>query len=416
MKRVAPSEVLKEEIQQELIEGNSEGQMPLYWLAKAAVRLILQVGLENEVTEFLGRSRYARGTRLRAGLRNGYEPRMVASTVGKLELKVPQVRNSEQPFASGLRGRLHQGASELRDLAAGLYTRGLSTRDIEDVFRDTLGERFLSKSAVSRSVEVLRGQFAAWRARDLSELNLVYLFLDGQYHAVRQGTGEKEGILCAYGILESGKVALLHLGLGCRENYDAWLSMLHDMTARGLKMPVLIVIDGNPGLRRAVREVFPGIAVQRCQVHKMRNILCKVPRLMQAELKRLVQQVFLAPNHAAALKRGRALIARFGKRYGEAMKCLEKDLEECIVYLRFPEQHHKRIRTTNLIERTFGESRRRTKVIPRFPTEESCLTLLYATLVNASRTWRGVVMTPKILRALDLLRANKEEKKLAAIA
>jgi putative transposase len=113
--------------------------------------------------------------------------------------------------------------------------------------------------------------------------------------------------------------------------------------------------------------------------------------------------VFLAPSYAKGLERGRALIARFRARYPSAMECLEKDLEECLTYLLFPKEHQKRIRTTNLLERTFEESRRRTKVIPRFPGERSCLTLMYATLITASRTWRGIVITPKILHALDKL-------------
>jgi len=112
----------------------------------------------------------------------------------------------------------------------------------------------------------------------------------------------------------------------------------------------------------------------------------------------LVQQVFLAPTYAAALKRGRDLIAKFKDRYPAAMECLERDLEECVSYLRFPEAHHRRIRTTNRLERLNGEGRRRTKVIPRFPTERSCLTLLYASLVAASKLWRGIPMTAATLR------------------
>jgi transposase-like protein len=117
--------------------------------------------------------------------------------------------------------------------------------------------------------------------------------------------------------------------------------------------------------------------------------------------------VFLAPDYATALRRGRALIARFRARYPSAMECLEKDLEECLTYLRFPAEHRKRIRTTNLLERTFEEGRRRTKVIPRFPTERSCLMLIFATLITASAKWRGIRMTSKILRALDALRTER---------
>lgn len=164
-------------------------------------------------------------------------------------------------------------------------------------------------------------------------------------------------------------------------------------------------MDGAPGLVKAVKRVWPHTYRQRCHVHKMRNIVAKLPRLMQATMKKLVQQVLLAPTYAAALKRGRDLIAKFKDRYPAAMECLERDLEECVTYLRFPEAHHLRIRTTNRLERLNGEARRRTKVIPRFPTERSCLSLLYASLIAASKHWRGVPMTAASLRQLQQLRA-----------
>lgn len=119
-------------------------------------------------------------------------------------------------------------------------------------------------------------------------------------------------------------------------------------------------------------------------------------------------QVFLAPSYDVALKRGRALIARFRDRYPSAMECLERDLEECITCLRFPAAHHRRIRTTNRIERLTGEGRRRTKVIPRFPTERACLTLLFASLTTASKHWRGIPMTQAILRHLQNLRTETD--------
>jgi transposase-like protein len=266
---------------------------------------------------------------------------------------------------------------------------------VEGLYAEVFGGRF-SKSAVSRATAKLQAEFDAWRTRDLTDLQVVYLFLDGQFHAVRSGTAEKEGILAAYALLEDGRAVLLHLGLGPRENTDAWVAFLHDLTARRLGEPLLLILDGNPGLAKAVRQVFPGVRRQRCQVHKMRNILAKLPRLAQRELKPLLQQVFLAPVRG---------------RYPSAMECLERDLDECVTYLLFPGEHRKRIRTTNLLERTFGESRRRTKVIPRFPGERACLTLLFATLITASARWRGVRMTPKILRALDALRSDEARQK-----
>jgi transposase-like protein len=144
-------------------------------------------------------------------------------------------------------------------------------------------------------------------------------------------------LLSAYALLEDGIPVPLHLDVGQRESYDAWLSFLQDLVARGVRDPLLVIMDGAPGLVKAVRRVWPHAYRQRCQVHKMRNIWAKLPRLMQATMKKLVQQVFLAPTYAKARQRGRDLIAKFKDRYPAAMDCLERDLEECITYLRFPE-------------------------------------------------------------------------------
>jgi transposase-like protein len=157
-------------------------------------------------------------------------------------------------------------------------------------------------------------------------LKVVYLFLDAVYLALRQRTKEREGILCAYGILENGKKVLLHLALGGRESYDSWLTFLDDMTGRGLNEPLLVVLDKNKALCRAVRETFPHAFKQPCLAHKMRNILCKLPKKAQKEIKPLVRQVFYAASLEAGLKRGRELIARFKGNYTSAMECLEEDL------------------------------------------------------------------------------------------
>jgi transposase-like protein len=365
---------------------------------------MLQVSIEEEASEFLGRGHYRRGQRLRVGWRNGYEAKGVQTESGLLELAVPQLRATEERFRPKLVERLGHRSVDLEGLVRGMYVRGLSTQDVEDLYGEHFEPSRLSKSTVSRITQKLNGDFEAWRQRDLSDLNVLYLFLDGQYHAARQGTDEKEGVLSAYAILEDGRPVLLHLDLGPRESYDAWLSFLQDMVARGLKDPLLVILDGASGLHKAVKRMWPRAFRQRCQVHKMRNLLAKLPRVMQGQMKRLIQQVFLASSHAQALKRGRALIAQFRDRYPAAMECLERDLEECVTYLRFPSAHHVRIRTTNRLERLNGEGRRRTKVIPRFPSERSCLALLFASLVTASKLWRGVKMTPAAIKQLQLLR------------
>jgi transposase-like protein len=400
---------LKAEIESTLQGGEPSvgaGEPPMVGFVGRLARYMLQVAIEAEATAFLGREHYRRGARQRAGWRNGYEPKHVQTEAGLLELAMPQVRGTEEPFQPRVAERLQTRTADLESLVRGMYVRGLSTQDVSALFADTFGGSRLSKSTVSRVTQQLNQDFDTWRRRDLSDLPIVYLFLDGQYHAARQGTDEKEGVLSAYALLEDGRPVLLHLDLGPRESYDAWLSFLQDLVARGLRDPLLVVMDGAPGLVKAIKRVWPRAYRQRCLAHKMRNIIAKLPRLMQAKMKDLVTQVLQAPSYTAALKRGRDLIAKFKDRYPAAMECLERDLEECVIYLRFPEAHHRRIRTTNRLERLNGESRRRTKVIPRFPTERSCLTLLYASLMAASKLWRGIPMTAAMLRQLAQLRAE----------
>ncbi|HSB77588.1 MAG TPA: IS256 family transposase [Candidatus Methylomirabilis sp.] len=402
MKRVPPSTQMQEAFRQELTAGFTGH--PLRQFVRRAAELLLQVGLEDVVTRVLGRGHYERADGESTGYRNGYGHHALKTEAGVLHLRPPKVRDTATPVSVTLPDALQRMTPELGALVRRGYVRGLSTRDVEGLYAEVFGGT-VSKSTASRATQALQAEFDAWRTRDLSDLKVLYLFLDGQCQAARAESTAKEGILAAYTLCEDGTMVLLHLGLGPRESTDAWVAFLHDLTARNLGTPLLVIGDGNPGLWRAVKQVFPGVRRQRCQVHKLRNILAKLPKLAATQLKPLLQQVFLAPTYAKGRERGRALIARFRHRYASAMECLEKDLDECLTYLLFPPEHQKRLRTTNLLERTFGESRRRTKVIPRFPTERSCLALMYATLITASRTWRGIPVTAKILRALDKLRA-----------
>jgi putative transposase len=402
MKRVPPSTQMQEALRQNLTAGFAGH--PIRQFVRRAAELLLQVGLEDAVTSVLGRGHYERADGEVTGYRNGYSHHTLKTEAGALHLRPPKVRDTVMPVSITLPDELQRMTPELGALIRRGYVRGLSTRDVEGLYAEVFGAS-VSKSTASRATQALQAEFDVWRSRDLGDLKVLYLFLDGQFHAVRGASDVKEGILAAYALCEDGTVVLLHLGLGPRESTDAWVAFLHDLTARNLGTPLLVVTDGNPGLTRAVKQVFPGVRRQRCQVHKLRNILAKLPKLAAMQLKPLLQQVFLASDHVTGLRRGRALIARFRSRYPAAMECLEKDLDECLTYLLFPKEHQKRLRTTNLLERTFEESRRRTKVVPRFPGERSCLTLVYATLITASRTWRGIPMTVKILRALDKLRA-----------
>lgn len=384
------------------------GLSSLSEMVTQGAQLMLQKGLEIEVTEFLGRGYHSKGKRRIGGYRNGYEPAEINTLEGQIRVEVPQLRDCEEKFISQLLSIIRSRTEVLERVIPRLYVKGMSDRDIEDVLRRELKLKKVSRSVISKLSSVLQDEYDQWRERDLSSLGTLYLFVDGIYLPLRQGSEEKEAVLVAYGITEAGTKTLLHLALGVKESYDSCQSFIHDMQQRGLGKPLLVVSDDSPGLRKAIRECFPESLFQLCQVHKMRNILCKLPHDMRKEMKRLIRRVFEAKNYAEGMKLGKELVQQFQGRFPSAMECLEKALPLVLTCLKFPRAHRKRISSTNLLERLFGEGRRRTKVIPRFPTEKSCLTLFYATLIDSSRRWYGVKMTVEIMEALTELRQTAQ--------
>ena len=239
---------------------------------------------------------------------------------------------------------------------------------------------------------------------------LEYLFLDGSHFRMHDGA-RAEPVLAAWGITTEGRPVLVGLDAGASESTDAWKGFLDSLVARGLGAPLLVISDGAPGLIGAVELTFPNSLRQRCAIHRCRNILAKVPVEHQAEVKSVYWAIFDPTGEppgekSIAVARARAadFSATFGKRFPAAVACLNDDLASLFAYLRFPVEHHKRIRHSNFIERTFGETRRRVKVIGRLPGERSCLGLVWAVLDRASRGWRGVTMTPATVRQLQELR------------
>ena len=233
-----------------------------------------------------------------------------------------------------------------------------------------------------------------------------YLFLDAVYESLRKQGGGKEGLLCAWAICADGRKVMLHLALGNKESYENWLEFLRNMVKRGLRTPVLGTTDGAPGLIRAFEEVFPKSLRQRCLSHKTRNVLDKIPDSARAEVKGMVQAAYYAPNQEVARMMAAKVLETYQDPYPSAMKSFQDDFEACIAHLCCPAVHHKRIRTTNLLERSFLEGRRRTKVIPRFFTEKSCLKLVFATLWRASQRWHGVRMSEIERQQLRRLRGK----------
>jgi transposase-like protein len=374
-------------------------------LIKKSVKKVIQEILEAEVKDYLGRDYYQRQGGKARGYRNGYENRNLKMSEGKIGLEVPQLRDTQSSFSSAFLEEVGLLSPQLERLALEMYVRGLSTRDVEESFKDKEGRLLLSKSAVSEITESLAEEYERFTNRDLSNFDVVYLFLDGVYESLRAEAGFKEAILCGWAILSSGQKVMLHLALGNKESYESWRDFLRNMISRGLRVPLFVNSDGAPGLIRAIEECLPESRRGRCIVHKLRNIASKLPESAVEAVMPKVKNVYYQTDREVAMLCATKLVEEYASVYPAAIKCFQDDLEACLAHLEFPAGHHKHIRSTNLLERAFEEEKRRTKVIPRFLNEKSCLKLVFGVLIRASEKWRRVKMTAYDLALLKNIRA-----------
>jgi transposase-like protein len=418
--RVSPTEKIRAEIDA-LFGGERELGEVIEDAARLGARLIIQTALEAEVDAFLGRARCQRSAAVedaRPGMRNGYSAATVRTTAGPVTVARPKLRGTTGVFASKLFGSTVTRSNALESLVIAGFVRGLSVRDVENTLADALGaEAALSKSTVSRVCQAIGEQFEAWRTRPLDGVVLDYLFLDASMFKMHPGA-RPEPVLAAWGIDTGGKPVFVALAPGGSESTDAWGDFLDELAGRGLRPPLLVISDGAAGLINAAESVLARSLRQRCLIHRCRNLLAKVPAQAQEEIRSAYWAIFdTAELTAAGLQPGQRLVTavqaridafaeKYARLYPAAVRCLLSDCEQLTSYLRFPLEHHKRIRHSNFIERTFGETRRRVKVIGRLPGEASCLNLVWAVLDRASRGWRGLTTTSQGTRQLQDLRRS----------
>ena len=386
---VPPWAEIEARIEQMLSVGVGENpRETLSELARLGARMIIQRAVEEEFDAWLGRARYERRAAEQgeerseeSGMRNGFRPRKLQTAEGELEIQIPQVRQAAETFASKLFPRTPKliRTEPLKALVIGAFVRGLSMRDVESLCEEAgLGK--LSKATASRMCEELKERFERFRRRDLYEIRLVALFLDATFIAVRHD-GPKEGVQVAWGFTEDGERVLLAVSLGMRESFEDWQAFGRDLISRGLGAPMLIVADGAPGLIKAIEQCWPASDRQRCCVHRARNLYAKVPDRERERVKHAYWQALdEAISEADAKRRLQALVDELDKHGFTAARCLSDDLDALVVHLRYPVRHRRRWRSTNLLKRSLGEVKRRTKVMGRFPGETSCLTLVWAVL------------------------------------
>jgi transposase-like protein len=413
MERLSAPERTREELRA-LMNGELGTAAGRSDLVRLALRLIVEEALEGEVADALGRERYARGDGARAGYRNGYRTGKVKTAEGAVEYSTPQVRETPEPFVSGVRAALSGRTQELERLAVELYARGLSTRDIEDAFSDETGKRLLSRAAVSEITERLWAEYEAFSKRDLSEHAIVYLFVDGVAERLHPGQ-RREAVLAAWGVGADGRKVLLALMAGSKEDVETVRAFFQDLRARGLGDPLLVASDGAPGIIRAIEECFPRSARQRCLAHRMRNLAVKVPIDLWPEFKARAAACYQAPSRAIARALASGVRADYATLAPSALACFEDDFEACVAHLRLPVTHRRFTRTTNLLERLFVEERRRLKIIPNGFGEKPVLKLMFGALIRAAERWRGLRFTEFELRQLAALRTELDQEYQASI-
>ena len=355
----------------------------------------------------LHRGRYERRSEEEpGGWRNGYEDARLKTAEGEVAIRVPQVRGASGPYRSKLMEFLEGHSDVLDRLVTEMYARGLSTRDVEDAFKDATGTLLISRSALSEITDQLWEDYQAFCSRDLSGIEVQYMFADAIFESLRR-YGAKEGVLAAWCVTTDGRKVLLHLAVGNKESEGCWMEFFRHMTARGLRLPTSITSDGAPGLVNAITAAFSKTIRIRCWFHKMANIRAKLPAEGAEEFMAHVRAIRDAPTLQAGQALAASVIGRFGSIYPAAVACLGDDLEASLAHLMLPPRHRVTARTTNLIERSFEEERRRTKVIPRLLDEKSAMKLVFATLIRASDRWNRVSVSELERQQLIMLRRER---------
>lgn len=380
---------------------------PLAEITRIGARMMLQVAVEEEITAHIGREYYERTIEAK-GSRNGSKPRTVKIGSGDIGIQMPQVRDSGGPFHSMILPPRVTQMDEIQEIIPLLYMNGLSTRKVKKAVGKLIGKKGLSHQNVMRISGRIVEEFNIWKKRDLSGLKPVYLILDGIRLGVRAETTEKEAVLVAWAFLEDGSRELVGVSLGNRESYNAWKGFLEDLVRRGMSEPMLTVIDGCPGLIKAVDEVFPESDKQRCTKHRTENVLDKVLEHDRASVRESVRKVFYASTYEHAKEALEMFKKKWSMKYPSAVECLTEDIESCLTYYKYPYQHWLRIRTTNVVERSFKEVKRRVKGIGRFQNEERALTMVYWQLHELK--WNGVSMSKEAKAILSKIRASKIQR------
>lgn len=358
-------------------------------MLEAQLRDIARITIINtiydEFDKFIGAAPYQRSDD-RTDSRNGFRYRSFETRFGVIK-DIPIPRSRTGRFITKLFHRWNRRENKITRAIADLFVNGISTRKVKKITKAIWGRNY-SATTVSRCNQVLKEEYLKWMNRPISQ-SIRYLFLDAVNLKIRRHWISKEALLCAIGITEDGKKELLGFMLGGRESTASWESLLLLLLQRGLSADHLkmVTVDGNAGLLSALGSLLPGVTIQRCIVHKIRNIVGKCPRSLRGVVPAEAKLIFYATSQAEAREQFNEFKTRWQKQLPQIVECIEKDLDQLIAFYQFPYRHWPKIRSTNVIERAFKEFKRRIKVMETFPNEQSCLRIMLALSKMLNENW-----------------------------
>lgn len=373
------------------------GKGALEGLMRERIRAMIEAIVDEELEAALGAARSQRVGAVRAGYRHGKRERTLSTSLGATTIAMPRARIEDaqghsREWRSQIMPRYQRRTERVDEAILGVYLSGTNTRRLRGALSPLLRGAPLSKDAVSRLVGRLREDFEAWAKRDLGELKIRYLFLDGWYPRVRIGKKRvRVPVLVTLGVCADGRRVVLDLRLAGGESEQAWLDAVRSLAARNLGAPILAVIDGNPGLAAALKVQWPKLAIQRCTNHKLWNLLAKAPAHLREELAEDYRRMIYAESRDA-VEHARVGFARKWKlRCKTVSASFEEAGDELFTFTAFPISQWKALRTTNALERINEEFRRRTKTQASLPSEEAVLFLLFGLLRSGQITLRRLV-------------------------
>jgi transposase-like protein len=381
-------------------------------LSRAHVQAGLQRALEGERDDIVGRSwhdHHAHGMPIQ--YRNGYgDPRSLTCGCGQVHLQMPRLR---EPYDSKIVGKYERLTPDLQDLIPKLYMHGLALGDFQQAFGWLWGDEVpLSQGSVARLKESWEQDYRQWKERPLEE-EYLYVWADGIYPKGGP-VDETLALLAVVGVNRKGRKTLLALEEGYRESKESWTDLLRGLKKRGVKWIGLVIGDGMDGLWKAVREIYPKSRHQRCWVHKMRNILDKVPKKAHDEVLEQLRLLYNAKSYKESQKLKREFIHRYRTLYPKAVQSLLEAGDALFTYFHFPQRHWVHLKTTNPIESLFATARLRTAAARRMRTRTGALCLIFQLLKNSEQRLRRIRAYNIVADTIDELRFKNFKRRNAA--